>query len=72
MQSWIFHQPLLQSSLSHDPSEIILIYYQYADLLSMLETVVLLNFIFIFFGNLWYFLQDSLMNKKLKRTAYSK
>ncbi len=70
-----FHQPLLWSSVSHDPSEIILIYYQYADLLIMLETAVLLNiiyfFIFLFLEPVVIF-QDSLMNKKLKRTAYSK
>ncbi len=70
MQSWIFHQPLLQSSVSHDPSEIILIYYQYADLFSMLETVVLLNIFFL--EPVILFFQDYLMNKKLKRTAYSK
>ncbi len=43
MQKLYFHQPLLQSSVSHDSSEIILIYHQYADLLSMLEIVVLLD-----------------------------
>ncbi len=41
MENQNFYQPLLRSSVSHDPSEIILI----CDLLSVLETVVLFNII---------------------------
>ncbi len=37
--------------------------FSYADLLFILEKVELFNF----FGNLWYFFQDSLMNKELKK-----
>ncbi len=46
-----FHQPLLQSKVSHDRS----------------ESVVLPN---IFFLETAILFQDSLMNKKFKRTAF--
>ncbi len=67
-----FQQLLLQSSMSHDPSEII----QYSDLmlekpllfLSMLKTAVHFN-IFVKIM-IHFFFQDSLINRKLRRTAF--
>ncbi len=53
------HQPLLQCSVSHDPSEIILICW----FIISVEIVVLLN---IFFGNLWFLFFESLINKKYR------
>ncbi len=58
-----FSASLRQSSVSHDPSEIILIYW----FMINVETVVLLN---IFFGTCNTFFFDSSMNEKLKRTAF--
>ncbi len=52
---------LLQSSVSHDPSEIILICWFAAQ-----ETFLIISW---FLENV-IFLQDSLMNSKLKRTAF--
>ncbi len=82
---FLFSAALLQSSVSYDPSEIILIcwllltklfyYYYYFYifiLLSILKTVVLLN---SFFVETWYIVetvihfQESLMNIKFNRTA---
>ncbi len=57
-----FQQSLLQSSVSHDPSEIILIFW----IIIIVETVVLLNC----FGTCDTFFFDSLMNTTLKRTAF--
>ncbi len=62
-------QSLLQSSVSHDPSEIILIctFFIFTYILSMMKTVVLLNSfvgIMIFFPkNLWWIESSRLCNK---------
>ncbi len=69
---WCKAGSLLQSSVSHDPSEIILICrfvaLKHLLLLSMLKTVVLL----LFLWKPWYiyFFQDSLINRKFKTTAF--
>ncbi len=57
-----FSASLLQSSVSHDTSEIILICW----FIISVETVVLLHI----FWDLWYFFQDFLINQKLKRTVF--
>ncbi len=60
-----FSASLLQSSVSHDPSEIILLLLKkHLFLLSMLKTVVLLIFLFIYLETqmLIHFPQDVLMN----------
>ncbi len=60
--------------MSHDPSEIILICWIIISVAGLIccfinrETIVLLN---VFFGPCVTFFFDSLINKKLKRTAYT-
>ncbi len=65
-----FSASLLQSSVSHDPSEIILMCLfgaQYFLLLSVLNKVVLLN---IFVEITIHYFQDSLMNSKFREAGF--
>ncbi len=66
-----FSASFLEYSVSHGPSEIILICWfaahKFFVLLSMLKTVLLL---YIFVEIVLNFLQDSMMNRKSKRTAF--
>jgi len=55
----VFSASLIQSSVSHDHSEIMMLKKHLLLLLSMLKTVLLHSFF-----------QDSLMNRKFKRTAF--
>ncbi len=67
-----FLTSLLQSSESHDPSEVILIYLfgaQKTFLTLMLKTIVLLD-IFVETVIIFSFFQDSLLNKMLKSAAF--
>jgi len=57
-----FSALLLQSSVSHDPSEITLIWW--------LSTFMIMIIIACFCGNRDAFFQDSLMNRKFKRTEF--
>ncbi len=52
---------LIKSSVSHDPLEIILICWFAAR-----ETFLLVELMLIFLLKQWYFLKDSLMNRKFK------
>ncbi len=63
-----FSASLLQSSVPHDPSEIILIYWfaaqeKFLIIVSVIKTVVLLH-IFVENGNTFF--QDSLINRSSK------
>ncbi len=58
-----FHQPLLKSSVSHDPSEIILI-----SLFAAQETLLIIINVGIFVNT---FFQGYLINKKFQRTVFT-
>ncbi len=61
-----FHQPLLQSKVSHDRSEIILICWFIIRIINVVNSCAAKYF----FWETAILFQDSLMNKKFKRTAF--
>ncbi len=56
------------SSVSHDPSEIILIWWFGAQIFFFIDVEI--SFVALYFCGKRYFIQDSLMNRKLKRIAF--